>query len=88
MTIYMCGICDTNPHQKSHHNSHINTKKHLNNKDLFEQNLKKKDSKILLEKYKTLNIKDIIKEQETKIIEELNIYQNNKAIKISSTNKC
>lgn len=62
---YYCGICKTTPDQISHHKSHIETQKHKDKKELFELKLHKLTNSQLEDKYKTINIEDIIRETET-----------------------
>lgn len=62
---YSCGICKTTPDQISHHKSHIETQKHKDKKELFEFKLSKLNVAELKDRYKTLNITDIITETET-----------------------
>jgi type I restriction-modification system DNA methylase subunit len=62
---YYCGICKTTPDQISHHKSHIETQKHKDKKELFELKLSKLDVSQLEDKYKTININDIVTETET-----------------------
>lgn len=62
---YYCGICNTTPDQISHHKSHIETQKHKDKKELFELKLHKLTNSQLEDKYKTININDIVTETET-----------------------
>jgi type I restriction-modification system DNA methylase subunit/restriction endonuclease S subunit len=62
---YSCGICKTTPDQISHHKSHVETQKHKDKREVFEFRLYKLTREELEEKYKTINIEDIIKETET-----------------------
>jgi len=62
---YSCGICKTTPDQISHHKSHIETQKHKDKRELFKFKLSKLTNLELEEKYKTININDIIIETET-----------------------
>jgi len=81
---YSCDICKTTPDQISHHKSHIATQKHKDKRDLFEFKLSKLTNEELEEKYKTYNIKDIIRENETIIYNPFNKFNsaiNNKKLK-------
>jgi len=81
---YSCGICKTKPDQISHHKSHIETQKHKDKHELFEFKLSKLTNQELEEKYKTHNIKDILREIETIIytpIDKINSLINNKKLK-------
>ena len=62
---YCCGICKTTPDQISHHKAHLETQKHKHKKELFEFKLSKLNNKELEQKYKIINIFDIVTELET-----------------------
>ena len=47
---YFCSICGTMPDQRSHHNAHLNTKKHKENRDTFI-----KDMKIFSHEFRQIN---------------------------------
>ncbi len=66
---YSCGICKTMPDQISHHKMHLETQKHADKRELFELKLKTMSDKELLQKYKTLNIVDIVNETETVLLQ-------------------
>lgn len=86
---YSCGICKTIPDQISHHKSHIETQKHKDKRELFEFKLSKLNNEALEEKYKTININDIIIETETIIytsIDKSNLLINKKKLKLSIFN--
>ena len=72
---YFCGICNTKPDQISHHKSHLYTQKHKDKKELFELKLEKLTDEELQEKYKIIDIVQIITNIETienkKLIQEL-----------------
>ena len=70
---YKCGICDSKPDQLSHHKSHLKTQKHKDKKAILEFQLKSMTNELLVEKYKTFNINDIIDKIETKKIMKLRI---------------
>ncbi len=55
-TIYFCKICDHKSSQKSHHNTHINSKSHRQEKKIFKLKLEKLSSEELKEKYGNDNI--------------------------------
>jgi len=76
---YSCGICKTMPDQISHHKMHLETQKHADKRELFELKLKTMSDKELLQKYKTLNIVDIVNETETVLL------QKQKPIKMKPT---
>ena len=71
---YSCGICKTQPDQISHHKTHILTQKHKDKYELFELKLSKLSDEMLLNKYNTINIKDICEQLETVIY---NLKENN-----------
>lgn len=67
---YKCTICDSKPDQLSHHKSHLKTSKHKDKKELFKLQLEKLTKEELQEKYKTNKIENIIKDNETYIMDE------------------
>lgn len=67
---YKCTICDSKPDQLSHHKSHLKTSKHKDKKELFKLQLEKLTAEELQEKYKTNKIENIIKTNETYIMDE------------------
>jgi type I restriction-modification system DNA methylase subunit len=78
---YSCGICKTQPDQISHHKTHILTQKHKDKYELFELKLSKLSDEMLLNKYNTINIKDICEQLET-VIYNLNENNNDNDINI------
>jgi type I restriction-modification system DNA methylase subunit len=62
---YQCLICNTKPDQKSHHDSHLKTKKHKAEKKILKLELEKESEEALIEKYNTSDINIIIKSLET-----------------------
>lgn len=70
MPQYKCMICDTTPDQLSHHKSHLKTSKHKDKKELLKLQLEKLTPEELNETYKTTNIEDIVKDNETLIMDE------------------
>ena len=69
MPTYRCAICDNNCDQKSHHTSHIKTKKHNDAKRIFELELGHLSKDELIAKYKSNLITHILACQETVIVE-------------------
>lgn len=70
MPTYRCAICDNNCDQKSHHTSHIKTKKHKDAKRIFELELGHLSKEELIAKYKSNLITHILACQETVIVDE------------------
>ena len=71
MPTYRCAICDNTCDQKSHHNSHIKTKKHKDAKRILELELEKMSKPELVAKYTHSLISHILACQETIIVEEV-----------------
>lgn len=69
---YKCLICETTPDQLSHHKSHLKTSKHKDKRTIFELELKTMTIEQLNQKYNSINMEDIIKNNETFIMEESN----------------
>jgi len=69
MPQYKCSICYSKPDQLSHHKSHLKTSKHKDKRELFKLKLEKLTKEELQEKYKTNKIENIIKENETIMID-------------------
>lgn len=69
MPTYRCAICDNTCDQKSHHTSHIKTKKHKDAKRIFELELSQLSKEELIAKYKSNLISHILACQETIIVE-------------------
>ena len=69
MPQYKCSICYSKPDQLSHHKSHLKTSKHKDKRELFKLQLEKLTKEELQEKYKTNKIENIIKENETIMID-------------------
>jgi len=66
MTTYQCNICKTKPDlQKSHHNKHIKSKKHLDKKRILELELQNMTPEDRVNKYGNNNIQKIIDSMET-----------------------
>jgi type I restriction-modification system DNA methylase subunit len=61
---YKCLICKTRPDQKSHHKSHLKSKKCISNSTIFRLQLEKESQEILLNRYGNENIDTIIHEQQ------------------------
>lgn len=70
---YKCSICDSTPDQLSHHKSHLKTSKHKDKKELFKLQLEKLTNEELQERYKTNKIEDIVRNNETTIMDNSNI---------------
>ena len=64
-TTYKCDICDQSSSQKSHHDKHIKTEKHITNKKLEKLNLQIMNKNKLEKQYNTSDIDDIISKKET-----------------------
>ena len=69
MPTYCCAICEHTCKQKSHHNNHINTKKHKDTKRILELELGQMTKQELVAKYKNSLIPDILIMQETVVVE-------------------
>ena len=69
MPTYRCAICENTCDQKSHHTSHIKTKKHKDAKRIFELELGQLSKEELIAKYKSNLISHILACQETIIVE-------------------
>lgn len=61
----MCGICNSNPDQLSHHKSHLGTQKHIDKSLIFKLTLQQLNKDELVSKYKTNDIDIIIQETDT-----------------------
>ena len=64
-TTYKCDICDQSSSQKSHHDKHIKTEKHITNKKVEKLNLQIMNKNKLEKQYNTSDIDDIISKKET-----------------------
>ena len=69
MPTYRCAICENTCDQKSHHNSHIKTKKHKDAKRILELELGQMSKPELVAKYNHSLISHILATQETIIVE-------------------
>jgi type I restriction enzyme, S subunit len=83
---YQCNICNSKPDQLSHHNKHLITEKHKDKRSIFELQLKSMSKEDLEQKYKTTNIEEIIKKNETKEISKLKIIEKTMDSKKYKTN--
>ena len=76
-TTYRCDICDKTSSQKSHHDLHLLSDKHKQNKTIFKLELQQKTTEELQKEYKTTDIDAIIRQKETvKIINKDNVKEN------------
>tara|TARA_B110000208_G_scaffold39140_1_gene51845 strand:+ start:219 stop:2954 length:2736 start_codon:yes stop_codon:yes gene_type:complete len=76
-TTYRCDICDKTSSQKSHHDLHLQSDKHKQQKIIFKLELQQKTTEELQTEYKTTDIDAIIRQKETvKIINKDNVKEN------------